>query len=68
MTVKLYNTLTKEIEAVPVRNNCEVGLYACGITAYDYAHLGNLRRYVMDDILIRTLRYDGYQVKFVQNL
>ncbi len=68
MTVKLYNTLTKKVETVTVRNNCEVGLYACGITAYDYAHLGNLRRYVMDDILIRTLRYDGYKVKFVQNV
>ena len=68
MTVKLYNTLTKSVEAVVVHHEREVGLYACGITAYDYAHLGNLRRYVMDDILIRTLRYDGYKVKFVQNV
>ena len=68
MTVKLYNTLTRQIEAVPFRGEGEIGLYACGITAYDYAHIGNLRRYVMDDLLVRTLRYDRYQVKWVQNV
>lgn len=68
MTVQLYNTLTKKIEPVPTHDNREVGIYACGITAYDYAHLGNLRRYVMDDVLVRVLRYDGYRVKLVQNV
>lgn len=68
MAVQLYNTLSRKIEPVPVRDKAEVGIYACGITAYDYAHLGNLRRYVMDDILVRVLRYDGYKVKLVQNV
>ncbi len=68
MTVKLYNTLSQTVEPVSVNQNGEVGLYACGITAYDYAHIGNLRRYVMDDELIRILRYDGYKVKFIQNV
>lgn len=49
-------------------NPAQFGFYACGITAYDYAHLGNLRRYTMDDILIRTLRHAGLLVKFVQNV
>ncbi len=68
MTVQLYNTLSRQIEPVPFHGEREIGFYACGITAYDYAHLGNLRRYVMDDLIIRALRYDGYRVKFVQNV
>ncbi len=68
MQAQLYNSLTKKIEAVPVKPDGSLGFYACGITAYDFAHLGNLRRYVMDDVIIRTLRYFGYQVNFVQNV
>jgi len=45
-----------------------VGLYACGLTVYDYTHLGHLRKYTMDDVLIRTLRHSGYKVQFVQNV
>jgi cysteinyl-tRNA synthetase len=66
--MQLYNTLTRQVERVVPRENNKIGLYACGITAYDYAHIGNLRRYVMDDVLVRTLRYDGYQVNHVQNV
>jgi cysteinyl-tRNA synthetase len=68
MQLKLYNTLTRQVETVQANGEGKLGLYACGITAYDYPHIGNLRRYVMDDLLIRTLRYDGYGVKFVQNV
>jgi cysteinyl-tRNA synthetase len=50
------------------QNPHHVGLYACGLTVYDYTHLGHLRKYTMDDVLIRTLRQTGYQVKFVQNI
>jgi cysteinyl-tRNA synthetase len=49
-------------------NPHHVGLYACGLTVYDYTHLGHLRKYTLDDVLIRTLRHSGYQVKFVQNV
>ena len=46
----------------------KVGLYACGPTVYDFAHIGHLRKFTMDDVLIRTLRHVGYKVKFVQNI
>ncbi|MBQ6437946.1 cysteine--tRNA ligase [bacterium] len=68
MNLKLYNTMSRQVEEVARPEGRELRMYACGITAYDYAHLGNLRRYVMDDVLLRVLRYDGYQVKHVQNV
>jgi len=45
-----------------------VSLYACGFTVYDYTHLGHLRKYTFDDVLIRTLKHAGYEVQFVQNI
>jgi len=46
----------------------EVGLYACGLTVYDYAHIGNLRTYLFEDILRRVLEFNGYNVKHVMNI
>ena len=66
--MKLYNTLTKKIEAIVPIHERHLGLYACGVTVYDYAHLGHLRKYVMDDVLVRALRQEGFEVKFVQNV
>ncbi len=66
--MRLYNTLSRTVEAFTPINQPEVGLYACGFTVYDFTHLGHLRKYSMDDVLIRTLRYLGYKVKFVQNI
>ncbi len=66
--MKLYNTMSRSTEEFVPRTEGEVGLYACGFTVYDYTHLGHLRKYTMDDVLIRTLRHAGYQVKFVQNV
>jgi cysteinyl-tRNA synthetase len=68
MKLNLYNTLSKKQEEFQPINEKQVGLYTCGITAYDYTHLGHLRKYVMDDILVRTLKYFGYKVKHVQNI
>jgi cysteinyl-tRNA synthetase len=66
--MKLYNTLTRKIEELePIQDN-QLGFYSCGPTVYDYAHIGHLRRYVMDDFLIRTLKHAGFKVKFVQNV
>ncbi len=68
MQLSLYDSLSRrKVNIIPQKDR-PIGIYACGITAYDYAHIGNLRRYVMDDLLIRTLRYDGYTVKHVQNV
>ena len=64
--MKLYNTLTKkEEEFIPIDNN-EVKLYTCGPTVYHYAHIGNLRTYINEDILEKTLKYIGYNVKMIE--
>ncbi|HNX11251.1 MAG TPA: cysteine--tRNA ligase [bacterium] len=67
-TLKLYNTLTRSLEDFKPRFTDEVGLYTCGPTVYNFAHLGNLRAYVFEDILKRVLNYNGYQVKHVMNI
>lgn len=67
-TFKLFNTLSRQLEAFEPLKDRKVGLYACGPTVYDFTHLGHLRKYTMDDVLVRTLRFLGYQVKFVQNI
>ncbi len=66
--MKLYNSLSKKVEEVAPINPSEVGMYTCGITAYDYAHIGHGRKYTMDDILRRTLTTFGFNVKHVQNV
>jgi len=68
MSLKLYNTLTRQKEEfVPIKKD-EVGLYTCGLTVYNYAHIGNLRTYIFEDILKRVLIYDGYTVTHVMNI
>ncbi|MDA1079953.1 MAG: class I tRNA ligase family protein, partial [bacterium] len=66
--MRLYNTLTRSIETFTPQAPPKVSLYACGLTVYDYTHLGHLRKYTLDDVLVRTLRHVGYEVKFVQNI
>lgn len=65
--IQLYNTLSRKVEEFKPREN-KVGLYACGFTVYDYTHLGHLKKYIMDDVLVRMLRHAGYNVQFVQNV
>ena len=66
--LSLFNTLGRKIEPFePVKNN-KVGFYGCGPTVYNYAHIGNLRPYVIQDILVRTLRRLGYDVTHVMNI
>ncbi|MFH1597666.1 MAG: cysteine--tRNA ligase [Patescibacteria group bacterium] len=66
--LKLYNTLTRTKEEFKPIAAKQVGLYACGLTVYNYAHIGNLRTYVFEDILRRTLEYLDYQVNHVMNI
>ncbi|MCL4353614.1 cysteine--tRNA ligase [Patescibacteria group bacterium] len=66
--LKIYNTLTRQIESFRPINPPEVGMYSCGPTVYDNQHIGHMRRYVGDDILIRVLSHNGYQVKQVMNI
>jgi cysteinyl-tRNA synthetase len=66
--MKLYNTLTRKIENFVPHNENEVTMYTCGPTVYHYAHIGNLRTYIMEDILEKTLKYIGYNVKRCMNI
>ena len=66
--LSLFNTLGRETqEFVPTQED-RVGLYTCGPTVYQYAHIGNLRTYIFEDLLVRALRYFGYKVKHVMNI
>ncbi len=64
----LYNTLNRKKEIFKSINNKLVGLYTCGPTVYNFAHIGNLRSYLFEDFLKRTLEYNGYQVKHIMNI
>ena len=68
MKLYLYNTLTRQKEEfVPIRPG-EVGLYTCGPTVYNFAHIGNLRTYIFEDVLKRVLAFNGYTVTHVMNI
>ena len=66
--MKLYNTLTRTKEDFYTNEPGKVKMYTCGPTVYHYAHIGNLRTYIMEDALVRTLDYLGYKVKRVMNI
>lgn len=66
--MKLYNTLTRKIEEFVPWEEGKVKMYTCGPTVYSYAHIGNLRTYIMEDILEKTLRFLGYDVTRVMNI
>ncbi len=64
----LYNTLTKSVEEFVPNEEGKVAMYTCGPTVYHFAHIGNLRSYIMEDVLEKYLRYVGYDVKRVMNI
>jgi cysteinyl-tRNA synthetase len=66
--MKLFNTLTGRKEEFKAINNGKVSMYTCGPTVYDVAHIGNLRKYICDDLLLRTLQFNGLIVKRVMNI
>ncbi|UCE19311.1 MAG: cysteine--tRNA ligase [Gemmatimonadota bacterium] len=68
MALRLFNTLTRRKEEFQSIVEGKVGLYTCGPTVYDFAHIGNLRAFIFEDLLRRYLKYSGYQVKQVMNL
>ncbi len=68
MSLRFYNSFTKQVEDfVPLVENT-VKIYTCGPTIYNYAHIGNFRAYVFDDVLVRYLRFKGFKVTHVMNL
>jgi len=68
MAIKLYNTLTRSKDEFKPIEEGKVGLYTCGPTVYNYAHIGNLRTYVFEDVLKRALLTWGYRVRHVMNV
>lgn len=66
--LKIYNTLTRKVETFIPNEEGKVAMYTCGPTVYHFAHIGNLRSYIMEDLLEKTLRYLGYDVKRVMNI
>ncbi len=66
--MKLYNSLTRSKDEFVPRFEGKVSMYTCGPTVYHYAHIGNLRSYIMEDVLEKYLRYIGYDVKRVMNI
>ena len=66
--MKLYNTLTHSVEEFKPIDEKEVKMYTCGPTVYHYAHIGNLRSYIFEDILEKSLKYMGYKVKRCMNI
>ena len=66
--MSFYNTLTRKVEQFIPNEDGKVAMYTCGPTVYHFAHIGNLRSYIMEDVLEKTLRYVGYDVKRVMNI
>ena len=66
--MRIYNTLTRSVEEFVPNNPNEVKMYTCGPTVYHFAHIGNLRAYIFEDVLEKTLNYLGYNVKRCMNI
>ena len=68
MTLKVYNYMTRQKEEFKPLHEGRVGIYVCGLTVYDHAHIGHAKVYVSFDVVVRYLRYLGYKVRYVQNI
>lgn len=66
--LKLFNSLSRKVEVFKPITAGNVGMYACGPTVYDFAHIGNLRSFTTADVLVRALRFNKYNVEFVMNI
>jgi cysteinyl-tRNA synthetase len=66
--MNIYNSLTRRVEEFKPISPPDVGLYTCGPTVYHYAHVGNLRTWLLSDLVMRALKFQGYSVKFIMNL
>src|SRR5271156_2201853 len=68
MALRLYNTMSSQVEDFHSLREREVCMYACGPTVYDYGHIGNFRTFIAVDLLYRYLRQSGYDVRYVMNI
>ena len=68
MTLRLFDTYMRRVRDFVPLHPPEVGLYTCGPTVYGYAHLGDLRTYIFEDLLRRVLMFNGFRVRHVMNI
>lgn len=68
MKFSVYNTMSRKKEAIVPLKEGEIKLYTCGLTVYNYAHIGNLRTYIFEDALKKSMEYVGFKVKHVMNI
>ena len=68
MALKIYNTRTRRVESFKPRKDKKVDIYVCGPTVYDDSHIGHARTYIAFDVVVRYLKYRGYDVKYVVNI
>jgi len=66
--IKVYNTISRKKEILKPLKKGQIGIYTCGPTVYWFAHIGNLRSYIFEDLLKRVLEYNDYKVKHVMNI
>ena len=66
--LKIFNTLTREKDTFKPLQAGKAGVYVCGVTVYDYCHMGHARTYVASDVIVRYLRWCGYDVTYVRNI
>ena len=65
---RIYNTASRQVETIVPNEAGKIAMYTCGPTVYHYAHIGNIRTYIMQDALVKALEYVGYDVKRVMNI
>ncbi|MEY4517109.1 MAG: hypothetical protein RL180_1455, partial [Pseudomonadota bacterium] len=68
MSLSLYNSESRRKQPFVPRVTGQIGLYVCGMTVYDYCHIGHARVMVSFDLMVRFLRTQGWQVKYVRNI
>ena len=66
--MRLYNSLTRQVEEITPVDGSRVGMYSCGPTVYRYAHIGNMRSFMLGDLIRRVLRFEGTDVRWIMNI
>jgi cysteinyl-tRNA synthetase len=66
--MKLYNSLSRQLEEFIPIHEAKVGMYTCGPTVYSFVTIGNWRTYLLGDLLVRSLKYSGYVVDYIMNI
>ena len=64
----VFNTWTRSLEQIKPLVPGKIGIYCCGPTVYDYQHIGNFKTFIFEDVLVRALRFAGYEVTHVMNI